>query len=292
MKSAEKILANAQTIDVGDDWFDVIELPNSVFTIQEKGHLQEVCSFLIIGEEKALLFDTGMGISNIARVVERLTDLDIIIVNSHSHFDHIGDNWRFSDIHIFADDIAIRTLTEGYSHWDVRHDADPELFRKEYPPGFDLENYAIKAVARENIRTIQDGDRFDLGGRHLELLHTPGHSQDSIMLLDRDNRLLFTGDTFCEWIFAFFDAQMPKYGYSNLNDYARSMRDIAGLVPHVDYLLPSHGKPLADPKILIDVASAFAQILRGEAESYLENLYGVEVRVYEFEGFSICASLS
>ena len=132
---AEKVLAKANKIDLGDGWFEVLELPNNTFALIENGHIQEVCSFLIIGSKKALLFDTGMGISDISAVVKELTDLDIIVVNSHSHFDHIGDDWRFPDIHVYADDYAADVLTKGFSHWDVRYDSDPDLFTKAYPPG-------------------------------------------------------------------------------------------------------------------------------------------------------------
>ena len=67
----------------------------------------------------------------------------------------------------------------------------------------------------------------------------------------------------------------------------RAMKEVAKLVPHLDYLYPSHGQPLADPDILVDVANAFELVNRGEATCYNERLYGEVRRVYEFEGFSI-----
>jgi len=249
-----------------------------------------VCSFLIVGSKKALLFDTGMGISDISKVVKQLSDLEVIVPNSHSHFDHIGDNWRYPTIHVYADDEAVKVLTAGFSHWDVRYDSDPELFTKELPEGFNPATYEIRSIKKENIQLIHDGDIIDLGNRQLEVLHTPGHSQDSIMLLDRKNRILFTGDTFCEFLFAFMDTRMPKYGLSNLQDYAQTIKDLTRLVPELDYLCPSHGKPLADPEILIAVAQAFNNVIAGDSDYYFESVYGAERRVYEFVGFSIWTS--
>ena len=283
----DRILEKANRIDVGDDWFEVLELPKNTFALIENGHMQEVCSFLIIGSEKALLFDTGMGISDISAVINKLTTLDIIVVNSHSHFDHIGDDWRFHDIHIFADDYAVNTLTKGYSHRDVQYDSDPEFFTKDYPPGFDPNNYFIKPVDKKKIHILQNGEIIDLGNRQLEVLHTPGHSQDCIMLLDKENRILFTGDTFCEWMIAFLDSKIPKYGYSNLEDYEVTMRNIASYMKDLDYLYPSHGKPLADPGILMKVAEAFERVNQGKVRYAQEIIYGSTRRVYEFEGFSI-----
>jgi len=181
-------------------------------------------------------------------------------------------------------------LTAGFSHWDVRYDSDPELFTKELPEGFNPATYEIRSIKKENIKLIHDGDIIDLGNRQLEVLHTPGHSQDSIMLLDRKNRILFTGDTFCEFLFAFMDTRMPKYGLSNLQDYAQTIKDLTRLVPELDYLYPSHGKPLADPEILIAVAQAFNNVIAGDSDYYFESVYGAERRVYEFVGFSIWTS--
>jgi len=288
--NVEIALEKAPKISMGDDWFEVIKLPKGVFALIENGHIQGVCSFLIIGSKKALLLDTGMGIGDISKIVRQLTDLETIVVNSHTHFDHIGDDWRFPLIQVYADDDAVSVLTKGLTHCDLRYDSDEELFTKEYPPGFNPNKYSIKAINTENIRLIRDGDIIDLGNRKLEVMHTPGHTQDSIMLIDRESRILLTGDTFCEWMFAFFDSRIPNYGLSNLEDYANIMKEIARLVPHLDYLYPSHGKPLADPMILIAAANAFDQIIHGDVNYHLEFMYGYNRRVYEFEGFSIWTS--
>lgn len=127
-------------------------MPKGVFALIENGHIQGVCSFLIIGSKKALLLDTGMGISDISKIVRQLTDLEIIVVNSHTHFDHIGDDWRFSVIHVYADNNAVSVLTKGLTHCDIRYDSDAELFTKEYPPGFNPNMYTIKSIKKENIR--------------------------------------------------------------------------------------------------------------------------------------------
>jgi glyoxylase-like metal-dependent hydrolase (beta-lactamase superfamily II) len=284
---AETALAKARNIELGDGWFEIIKLPNDIFALLENGYIQEVRSFLVIGSKKALLFDTGMGISDISKIVEQLTDREIVVVNSHTYFDHIGDDWRFLAVHVYADDYAVNVLSKGHSHWDVRYDSDPELFSKAYPSGFILEKYSIKPVEKENIHLLHDGDIIDLGNRQMEVLHTPGHSHDSIMLLDRENRILLTGDTYCEWLLAFFDSTLPKYGESNLEVYAHTMRKIAKLVPDLEFLYPSHGQLLADPKILIKVTKAFEKIARGGADYSCEAIYGEDRRVYEFDGFLI-----
>ena len=76
--------------NLSDPWFAVYRLPGEVYALYEPHHFQDVISYLILGKERALLLDTGMGIGNIRAVAERLTKLPITVVNSHSHFDHVG----------------------------------------------------------------------------------------------------------------------------------------------------------------------------------------------------------
>ena len=284
---AEDIRAKVNKIELDNDWFEVLELPKNTFAIIENGHFQEVCSFLVIGSDRALLFDTGMGISDISAVVKQLTDLDVIVVNSHTHFDHIGDDWRFPNIHVFADDYAVNVLSEGYSHWDVRFDSDPELFTKEYPAGFEPETYSIKPVDKKNIHIIHNDDIIDLGNRQLKVIHTPGHSQDSIMLHDEKNQILFTGDTYCEFIFAFFDNSLPKYGQSNLTDLRNSLQKILKLVPDLEFLYPSHGQHISDPMILIKAEDAIRQIIHGRIPDSQESIYGAQRKIFNFDDFEV-----
>ena len=287
INNAKEELNTVEKIDVDDDWFEVIKLPKDVLAISEPGHWQHVISFLITGSRKSVLFDTGMGISDIAKVVRKLTDTDIMVVNSHTHFDHIGDDWRFRKIYVYADNQAVDILKKGHTHDMVLFDSEPDKFFKELPPGFDPEKYMIQSVDEDKIRLLHNRDIIDLGNRKLEVLHTPGHTNDSIMLIDRENRALFTGDTFYpDLLFAFF---RDKWGHSDLQVYEKTMTELAELAPDLDYLYPCHTKALADPAILIDVAEAFEVVNKGEIEYKLDNLYFKTVRVYEFDGFSIGA---
>jgi hypothetical protein len=80
-----------------DEWFVVQNLGDGIHLLAEPPHVN---SFLITGTQRAVLFDTGLGIANIRKVAEEITDLDILVVNSHYHFDHSGGNHLFSQIAI------------------------------------------------------------------------------------------------------------------------------------------------------------------------------------------------
>ena len=281
----DQINENAETVEVGDDWFLVRRLPHNVLAIQEPHHWQKVISFLILGDDRAALFDTGMGIRDISAVVEKLTDLDVIVINSHTHFDHVGDNHRFDKIHVFDHPNALKWLTQGQTSDMLRFDSRPEAFPDGYPNGFNPDEYVIRPVAEDRIVRLHARDILDLGNRELEVLHTPGHSPDSIMLLDRGNRSLFTGDTFYpDYLFAFVD---DEHGGSNSEIYEKTMIELSKLEPDLDYLFCSHSKSLNDPVLLSRAAEAFTAVGRGEADFKIDELYGMRLRVHDFEGFAI-----
>ena len=82
-----------------EDWFEVYRIDDDIYAIYEPGQFEEVISFLIVGNDFALMFDTGLGIGNIRRVVDQLTDKDVVVLNSHTHYDHIGGNHLFDTIY-------------------------------------------------------------------------------------------------------------------------------------------------------------------------------------------------
>ena len=283
--NAAEALRNAETIDVNEPWFEVLRLPNEVYSIGEPHHRHEVVSFLIVGSQQAILFDTGMGIRDISKVVGQLTDLEVMVVNSHAHFDHVGDDHRFPRILVYDSEFAINRLVSGLSNEALQFETKPDAFIHGYPEGFDPTRYEIQPVAREKISLLHHGDAADLGNRRLEVLHTPGHTFDSIMLLDRDNKCLFTGDTvYPDRLYAFMGEASGK---SDLQAYEWTMRELTQLVPELDYLYCSHAKALVDPVLLCDVAKAFEAVNRRQARYVRDELYGQKLKTYEFVGFSI-----
>ncbi len=255
-----------------DSWFEVYKIRPGVFAIYEPHQLEEVISYLILGADRALLFDTGMGISNIQAVVAGLTKLPVSVLNSHTHNDHVGDNWRFSDVYGMDTEFT-RANARG-----SKEDAQAELAADEIcgslPRGFDAKAYATKPF--HVAHWLHDGDRIDLGARALKVIATPGHTPDSVALLDQENGFLFTGDTFYAG---------PIYLYrseTDLDAYVASVQKLAVLAPHLQLLLPAHNVPVASPSILPKVVSAMEQVRRGEVKPISKD----GKHEYVFEGFS------
>lgn len=255
-------------------WFEVYRLRPDLYAIYEPGQFEEVISYLILGRDRALLFDTGLGIGDITAAVRAVTELPVWVLNSHSHYDHIGGNHAFE--RIYGLDLPYtRERTQGLAHDEVAEAVSPGWIWKPTPAGFDPASYRIRPYAID--RVVTEGFTLDLGGRTLEVLLTPGHAPDSLCLLDRANRLLFTGDTFYP---------APLYTHipgADFAAYRRSARRLAELAPLVDHLLPGHNVPWVESVYLGRMADAFDAVA-ADAAPYDR---AGDLRQYRFDGFSI-----
>ncbi len=261
-------------IQTNSNWFEVYQITPNIIAIYEPGQFEEVISYLITGTDKAVLWDTGTGIGDIKQIVDQLTDLPLIVLNSHTHYDHVGGNYQFDTIYGVATDFTKKNAA-GKPHEIAKEFITGDWIWKPTPAGFANETYELKPF--EITKTIAHQDHIDLGGITLEILHTPGHAPDALCLLDRANRLLFTGDTFYP---------APLYAHfeeSDVDKYVESANYLAKLIADVDHILPSHNIPWASSDYLKKMAIAFQQIKSGKAE-YAETDGAKE---YQFDGFSI-----
>lgn len=259
-----------ERVTVPDKWFEVYRIRPGVFAIYEPHQQEEVISYLILGKKRAVLFDTGMGISNIKKLVESLTDLPVSVVNSHTHNDHVGDNWRFSDI--YGMDTAFTRESAKGSTADAKAEITPDAICGTLPAGFDPKTYATRPF--HITHWLHGGEKIDLGRRVLQVISTPGHTPDSISLWDAQNKLLFTGDTYYPGpIFLY----RPE---TDLDAYEASIKKMNALGAKL--LLPAHNVPVADPADLPRVLAAMEQVRSGRIKPVKA---GNKVE-YKFEGFS------
>jgi glyoxylase-like metal-dependent hydrolase (beta-lactamase superfamily II) len=248
------IYATLERVPVKNAWFEVYKLPHDVYAIYEPGQFQEVMSFLILGSDKAVLVDTGMGMGNIKSVTDELTDMEVEVINTHTHFDHLGDNHRFSKISVFDDEEAIATMKNGADHAHMVKNIIGDSVWKPWPEGFDPEHYVVPGSVPTQL--LHDGDVIDLGDRTLEVIHSPGHSPESICLLDQKNGILFTGDVYYP---APMYVHLPN---SNLDDYVVTMERLAS-IPDLKYVYPAHNEPIVKPEVLGKAAAALKSVQKG-----------------------------
>lgn len=257
-----------------DPWFEVYRIRPGVFAIYEPHQWQEVISYLIVGSKRALLFDTGMGISSISALVARLTTLPVTVLNSHTHHDHVGGNAEFKDV-LGLDLDYTRGNAAGRPHSEMVDEIGPESICGDLPASFVPDSYVGRPF--QITHRVKDGDVIDLGDRKLEVITTPGHTPDSICLIDRKNRLLWTGDSFYPGPIYLF---VPE---TNFAAYVKSVDKLAALVSHVDLLLPAHNEPVAAPDVLVKLQAALREVQSGHGTYKITG----GKREYVFDGFSL-----
>jgi glyoxylase-like metal-dependent hydrolase (beta-lactamase superfamily II) len=255
-------------------WFEIYQVGHGTFALLEPRHREEVIAYLILGSVRAVLFDTGMGIGNIRAEVRQLTDLPVVVVNSHGHYDHVGDNYRFAEVWAFDHDGEVARIEGGLTCAQCAHYLAPGSYL-DLPPGFDPASYEIRPA--QVTRRLHHLERIELGQRTLEVHHTPGHSPGSICLLDSVDALLFTGDTFYPGVL---------YGHfsdSDLAAYRQSLQHLLSLLDRVSHLCPAHNEAYAPKEVLTRTASALDQVATGQVPFQVQD----GVRIYDFGEFGL-----
>jgi len=255
-------------------WFEVYTVAPGVTAIYEPFQWQEVISYLIEGEDGALLFDTGNGIEDIKAVVDRLTNKPVTVINSHSHYDHVGGNHQFDRILSVSTDFS-REMTQGLPNEAVSEELSDPALCKSPPSGATAATHLIKPYSITG--TVTDGDVIDLGGRRLEVLQLPGHTDDAVALLERKTGYLWIGDTYYNgpiWLFA------PQ---TDLEAYRASISRLVALAPTLTKLFPAHNTPVEDPSVLARVQAAFEKVVTTDlAPDAVED----GMAEFRFDGFS------
>ena len=185
------------------------------------------------GRDRDLLFDTGLGHFSLRRHVPLVSERPLICVASHTHFDHIGCHHEFPDRCVHRAEAAI--LADPRNEWTLadRYATD-DMFDR-LPEGWDASRYRIQPAPAQ--RLLAHGDIIDLGDRHFEVIHTPGHSPGGIGLFEKASGIFLSGDIV-------YDGPLIDDAYhSNREDYVATMdrlRDLPVSVVHGGHF-PSFG---------------------------------------------------
>ena len=216
----------------------ISEVRPGIFLMDE-GH--EATGYLVVGEKRACMIDTMNGYNDLAREVRKLTDKPVTVVNTHGHPDHIFGNIYFQEacyIHP-ADREMTRMFTESREWKD---------FCRE------------KNVTMPPFRDILPGDVIDLGGRTLEVFALPGHTPGGILLLLREDRVLFTGDSVNHHLWMQLDGCMP------LHDFVKELDKVMFLQDRADIILHGHARSEDDISLLRCLRKGTAEICEGKTE--------------------------
>lgn len=258
------------------DWFEVRRFPHGITMIREPHHVEDVKSYLIEGARDVAVLDTGMGVGDFAGLVARLSDRRPRVVQTHAHWDHIGASRRFAEVLVHPAEAD--GLRAGYpADRFARKFAAEAVDRTRLPAGFDT---AAGIPGREPTGWLEHGDRIDLGGRELEVFHTPGHSPGGVTFLDRQGRALFPGDLlYLGRMFVFFPGSDPAA-------FRDSLRLAAELAGDVDAVYPAHDASPITPHDVREICDAFETVWAGRAPDRRDVIYGYDTASYDFGRFS------
>ncbi len=202
--------------------------------------------YLLEGEEKALLIDTGWGAGNLRELVERLTDKPVVVFNTHGHLDHSGGNGEWERVYMLPG-------------------AEGDLFTCHRLP-FDVSKLPYPNYERV---LVKDGDRVELGGRTVELLDISAHSNGSLAFLDRSRGLLFVGDEMESAQVLMYETEaIPGYSFvldAKLRAHHANMLRLKGLQGAWHTLLPAHNGAPISPAYLDDHIALVEHIYAGDA---------------------------
>jgi glyoxylase-like metal-dependent hydrolase (beta-lactamase superfamily II) len=182
-------------------------------------------SYLVVGDERGVVIDTGFATENIQEYAQSLTDKPVKwAANTHGHFDHTGGNGWFERAYMSAKALEIAKIPY------------PSKASLDYPLDYP-------------VTVVGDGDTIDLGDRALEVIEIPAHAPSSIAFLDAKERILFGGDEVAKGVMLYWQQNEPQ---PTVEQHAKNMKKLLKHREAFDFICSGHGEGLDDAS-LIDV---------------------------------------
>jgi glyoxylase-like metal-dependent hydrolase (beta-lactamase superfamily II) len=181
-------------IITAENWYRTAPAGDGITHIWEP-HIKEFyrCNIWHVrGRAHDMLVDSGMGVVSLRAQVRALAERPLTAVASHTHFDHIGCHHEFTERAVHRDEAELLAYPDRKATLADPYVTD-DIFTALPPGDYDSARYEVAPAAA--TRVLEAGDVIDLGDRHFEVIHTPGHSPGGIMLFERDSGVLISGDT-------------------------------------------------------------------------------------------------
>jgi glyoxylase-like metal-dependent hydrolase (beta-lactamase superfamily II)/8-oxo-dGTP pyrophosphatase MutT (NUDIX family) len=201
----------------------------------------ESTGYIVVGKEKALIIDTMNGYEDVKAIAETVTDLPLCVINTHAHPDHIYGDAVFDEVYMHPED------------WNLAEKYIQDAKYQEMLSDHDLEF--------PKLLPVKEGDVFELGGVELEVFHIPGHTPGGICLLDRTDRVLFTGDSIIEETWMQLDECMP------IPVFYQALKKMKDIREEFDYVLTGHTRREPEDASLCEVhRNAIKEVMDGKKQ--------------------------
>lgn len=200
----------------------------------------EATGYLVIGKKRALVIDTMNGYENIKAISESLTELPLMVVNTHGHPDHIYGNIFFDEAYMNPKD----------NERAKRFFEEPQFMQY-------MNRLGLKPAV---FKPIIPGDKIDLGDLVLEVYGIPGHTPGSIALLSRSDRILFSGDGIIEQLWMQLEDCLP------MSKELESLEALQEIRRDYDYILCGHSQRLEDASLYEALKKGVKEVCEGKVQ--------------------------
>lgn len=241
----------------------ITKIDDSTYCFAEAAFGTDVYMYLLIGKEKALLIDTGYGFTDVPGAICELTDLPLIVINTHGHMDHIHGNHLYTEVYLADEDEVIFARHTEYVYLmklmkQIAHENHLPSFLLRIP----FLNAKKIATAYPSIhKPLPPEMAFELGERKVRILKTPGHTIGSICLLDEKNQWLFSGDTTChDGVLLHFPESTDVATFKDSIFKLKAMADDGRIIQ----LFPAHQVTPIGTEILVIFLEACEMLLSGQ----------------------------
>lgn len=163
-----------------------------------------------------ILIDSGMDLRN--EILDKLNELNVrkidLLINTHCHYDHIANNSKLKKK--FNLNIAMHEK-DVYAVKNIKGSTYSSFFNSDFNSEIDSGSFDFDVI-------FKGGEKIKLKDHTLEVIHTPGHTEGSICIYDRETKSLFSGDT----IFAegFGRTDLLGGSYDNLKNSIRILNKL------------------------------------------------------------------
>ncbi|MCD7746542.1 MAG: MBL fold metallo-hydrolase [Lachnospiraceae bacterium] len=215
----------------------------------------ELC-YLVEGDDRAALIDTGSGFGSLRQVVDQLTDKPLIVLLTHGHTDHAMGCGEFMDCDKYLSHVD-EYIYDLHGDDKFRHEG---MALAEDGVVVTEEDY-IPTIPFSSYRDLKEGDRFDLGGESIEIYELPGHTKGSVVMLLKNERMLLLGDACNGFTF------MHENHSISIEHYEENLKKVKEKVAgKYDRILLSHGNGEAPLDIIDGVIGVCEDIKVGNTD--------------------------
>lgn len=237
----------------------IVEIAKDTYFINEFGMNS---MYVIVGEKRALVLDTGSGFCDFKAIIQSLTSLPYDVALTHGHPDHAGGNGQFDVVYMHPADIESAnrlTYEQEVQYGEIMRKMEIG-YRNVW--GYTSAN-AHKWDKKPEVRPLSDGQIFDLGGRKVTVYYSPGHTLGSCSFIDDKSRILFSGDAANLNVATRIPVSTTLRYLIRLQklrtDYDRQYIGHISYAGTIDALSQK-------PEVLDDIIEAFRAVLRGDAK--------------------------